>query len=596
MLLWLMITRISTVAAGSAPPSDRPNVLLLLTDDQDIMLGSFDHMPHVKSLIQEQGMTFVNGFVHTPICCPSRSSILSGRYLHNCRVRNNSISGNCYGTDWRNSIEKESTFAIHAQAAGYTTAYTGKYLNQYGYGYGYNRHGQRANAENVTATNDFNNDVDADDTAVPPGWDHWLGLVGNSVYYNYTLIKRGNTQSMDTKDTTGNSKAAERIHHSDKYPEDYLPSVMNEQVLQWMDELPEPWLIVAAWPTPHGPFTPAPWAVGTMSDYHAPLTENYNASQEYMQQKHWLLRQLHPLSEHTAEMVDKYYQMRLEALKSIDLHVAEMVQKLQNASTTRIPHAGSTTSSMASSQLDHTVILFTSDNGFQFGQHRLAMDKRHLYENDIRVPFCIRGPKILPNTTSTRIVANIDIAPTILDIVRHNDTEQAATINKAQNDMDGESFWSHVQGIVVENEDREKGLTDLGRVDLLISYNGEGMDPCGLAECPTPWDAVIWMPDSYNNTYHCVRTMIPSTTSTVSKFTSTKSLAVDSIYCRFEDNEDFVEYYDLRDNPFQLNNDYSKLDPVQRQRYEERLQELMHCQGPSCRRLPQTPLWPALDS
>lgn len=484
-----------TAAVESQDP--RPNILLLLTDDQDVLLGSFDHMPHVKALLQESGMTFKNAFVHTPICCPSRSSIMTGRYLHNCGVTNNSIAGNCYGSAWIADMEENHTFAVHAQAAGYTTAYTGKYLNMYGY---------------------------KNSNAVPKGWDHWWGLVGNSQYYNYSLVKGGTNQE------------SVRAKYGDQYPRDYLPSVMNQQVLNWMAELPEPWLIVAAWPTPHGPFTPAPWAVGTMTDHHPPLTENYNASDHFMQQKHWLLRQLHPMSEATAAAVDRYYQMRLEALKSIDLHVAEMVEQLED-----------------SSQLDHTVIMYTSDNGYQFGQHRLSMDKRHLYENDIRVPFCIRGPGIIPASESTAIVANIDIAPTILDIVQ-------ASVAVDNNAMDGMSFWRYARGDAASDFARRR--------DLLISYNGEGQNPCGMSECPYTWDDVLWMPDSFNNTYHCVRTVDGETE--------------DSIYCRFVDDESFVEYYDLKTNPHQLDNDISTLIKVQRQRYEHRLQELRHCKGATC--------------
>jgi N-acetylglucosamine-6-sulfatase len=505
ILLWL-----AYCATSGADDVQRPNILLLLTDDQDVMLGSFDHMPKVQKLLQEQGMTFTNAFVHTPICCPSRSSILTGRYLHNAGVRNNSISGNCYGQDWKERMENEHTYAVDAKRAGYTTAYTGKYLNEYG----------------------FNHSVD-----IPEGWDHWLGLIGNSHYYNCSLIEGGI------------GKPTKVVTYGDVYPDDYLPNIMQHQVLEWFSTLSEPWLIVMAWPTPHGPFTPAPWAAGTMSDYHPPITENYNASSLYMQQKHWLLRQLLPLTEDTADQVDKYYQMRLEALKSVDKHVGTMMQHLEQ-----------------SGQVENSVIMYTSDNGFQFGQHRLSIDKRHLYENDIRVPFCIRGPGIPPNSTSDRIVANIDIAPSILDMVmvqQKSSTSSASVIKDSITTMDGSSFWKYV-----------RGQPDTGafakRHDLLITYHGEGQEPCGMANCPPPLDGIWWMPDSFNNTYHCVRTL---------------RTEEDSIYCRFEDDERYVEFYNLTKNPHQLDNDYADLETWQIQRYEHRLQELMNCQGATCRDL-----------
>jgi N-acetylglucosamine-6-sulfatase len=105
-LLWLCFLHV-------AAADDRPNILLLLTDDQDIVLGSFDHMPHVKTLLQEQGMTFDNAFVHTPICCPSRSQILTGRYTHHGVALNNSLAGNCYGTAWIENIENGFTYGMY---------------------------------------------------------------------------------------------------------------------------------------------------------------------------------------------------------------------------------------------------------------------------------------------------------------------------------------------------------------------------------------------------------------------------------------------------------------------------------------------------
>lgn len=103
-------------------------------------------------------------FTSSPICCPSRSSLLAGQYAHNVKTLNNSQSGGCYGTHWREKVEPEA-FPVVLQNAGYQTFYAGKYLNEY-----YSE-------------------------VVPPGWSRWHGLHGNSKYYNYTLNENGRVVS-----------------------------------------------------------------------------------------------------------------------------------------------------------------------------------------------------------------------------------------------------------------------------------------------------------------------------------------------------------------------------------------------------------------
>jgi arylsulfatase A-like enzyme len=166
----------AAVMGASIEQDDRPNVLLLLTDDQDLLLGGIDRMPNLKEFITDQGTFFENGFVHSPICCPSRSSILTGRYLQNGVAMNNSRAGNCWGADWRENAEHRS-FAFHAQQAGYETAYLGKYMNSYGRGKG--------------------------NQVAPPYWSKWFGLVGNAAYYNYSVVESndgGNTSKVITFD------------------------------------------------------------------------------------------------------------------------------------------------------------------------------------------------------------------------------------------------------------------------------------------------------------------------------------------------------------------------------------------------------------
>ncbi len=197
----------------------------------------------------------------------------------------------------------------------------------------------------------------------------------------------------------------------------------------------------------------------------------------------------------------------------------------------------------------------------------------------MRVPFVVRGPKnhfAVENVTLSKetIVSTIDIAPTILDIVsegiksriesRNEETQLVShRLSSAIAQMDGLSFWNFLKNLP------EQAYNDpfSDRTDLLISYHGEGNPDCGLSECPAPLDGLWWMPDSYNNTYHCVRTL--------RKGSNENEDGEDSIYCVFYDDEDFVEYYNLLDNPHQLGNDYSSLADTAIEHYERRLQELM---------------------
>ena len=144
----------------SIPSSGKPpNILFFLTDDQDSELGGIEPLSKTKQWITEKGVRFENAFVTVPVCCPSRSSILTGLYQHNTKALNNSLEGNCYGSEWTESAER-NTFATTLKSNGYTTYYAGKYLNCYCR--------QECDSESEL------------DLTVPPGWDNWAGLCGNS--------------------------------------------------------------------------------------------------------------------------------------------------------------------------------------------------------------------------------------------------------------------------------------------------------------------------------------------------------------------------------------------------------------------------------
>ena len=138
----------------------RPNIVLILTDDEDV--ASHAYMPKTRALLEDRGTTFDNFFVTYSFCCPSRATILRGQYPHNTQIQG--IQPPVGGfAKFRNLGHQSSTIATWLDAAGYHTAYLGKYLNQYL----------------------------PEQDGVPPGWDDWHVGSDNNSNYNYTLNENG---------------------------------------------------------------------------------------------------------------------------------------------------------------------------------------------------------------------------------------------------------------------------------------------------------------------------------------------------------------------------------------------------------------------
>uniref|UniRef100_A0A3B4AWF5 N-acetylglucosamine-6-sulfatase n=1 Tax=Periophthalmus magnuspinnatus TaxID=409849 RepID=A0A3B4AWF5_9GOBI len=315
------------------------NVVLILADDQDVTLGGMNPMLQTKALIGEAGATFVNSFTVTPLCCPSRSSILTGQYPHNHAVRNNSLSGNCSSELWQKGPESVA-FPIYLNKQKYQTFFAGKYLNQYGKKVG-------------------------DVAHVPPGWDQWHALVGNSQYYNYTLSVNGKEEV-----------------HGDSYEKDYLTDLITNRSLTFLDNRSpqHPFFLMLSPPAPHSPWTAAPQHQNKFVDIKAPRDGSFD---KLGKDKHWLLRQAsNPMSNSSLNYLDNAYRKRWQTLLSVDDMVAALVKKLTDIQ-----------------ELNNTYIFYTSDNGYHTGQFSLPIDKRQLYEFDIRIPLLVRGPGIKPNIT-----------------------------------------------------------------------------------------------------------------------------------------------------------------------------------------------------
>ncbi|XP_054574871.1 N-acetylglucosamine-6-sulfatase isoform X2 [Eptesicus fuscus] len=495
-LLLLLLPGCCLGGSRAAAGSRRPNVVLLLTDDQDEVLGGMTPLKKTKALIGEMGMTFSSAYVPSALCCPSRASILTGKYPHNHHVVNNTLEGNCSSTSWQ-KIQEPNTFpAILRSMCGYQTFFAGKYLNEYG----------------APAAGGLE--------YVPPGWSYWYALEKNSKYYNYTLSINGKARK-----------------HGENYSVDYLTDVLANVSLDFLDYKSnfEPFFMMISTPAPHSPWIAAPQYQKTFQNVFAPRNKNFNI---HGTNKHWLIRQAKtPMTNSSIQFLDNAFRKRWQTLLSVDDLVEKLVKRLEFIG-----------------ELDNTYIFYTSDNGYHTGQFSLPIDKRQLYEFDIKVPLLVRGPGIKPNQTSKMLVANIDLGPTILDIAGYN-------LNKTQ--MDGMSLLPILTGV--------SNVT--WRSDVLVEYQGEGRnvtDPTcpslspGVSQCFP--DCVC--EDAYNNTYACVRTM---------------SARWNLQYCEFDDQEVFVEVYNLTADPHQITNIAKSIDPELLGKMNYRLMMLQSCSGPACR-------------
>jgi arylsulfatase A-like enzyme len=407
--------------AGQAPPGvaasgparsrpgarpKRPNVVFVLTDDLAWNLVRF--MPHVLAM-ERHGETFANYFVTDSLCCPSRASILTGRFPHDTLVTSNSPP---WGGDavFQARGEELHTFATALRRVGYRTALMGKYLN------GYQPRGEAEAGPVGDGVGPLAGRVGAaagegfGKPGVPPGWSEW-DVAGNGYpEYGYTLNSDGRPVDYGFA------------------PQEYLTEVLARKGLAFIASAARrhnPFLLEIATFAPHSPFVPAPRDLSAFPGLKAPRTPAFDAAT--VGAPAWLSH-FTPLQPAQVELIDRQFRQRAQAVQSVDRMIGAIESELAARGLAR-----------------DTYIVFSSDNGLHMGEHRLMPGKQTPYDTDIRVPLIVTGPGVPAGRSVGALAENTDLCPTFERLA-------GAPVGA---DVDGHSLTALLHGRPVHNWRRE---------------------------------------------------------------------------------------------------------------------------------------------
>ena len=370
-------------AAPADPPAAKPNVVLITTDDQT--LEEMWALPRTAAWLgaASGGATFDRAYISFPLCCPSRASILSGQYMHN-----NGVRGNVHPTGgweaFRGGGTEARALPTWLQAAGYHTVQIGKYMNGYGGG----------------------------PPPIPPGWDEWYGKVseydpgfyGARIYYNYRL--REDPPADGGVPCPSGEPPAPGAPFTCTYgsqPADYQTDVLRNKAVEAIhrlggdDDPKRPFFVNLAFNAPHSPSIPAPRHAGQYAGLE--LLEPRGSNERRIGDKPRFLRRLPRIGDGKLEGIASRRRIRGEMLLSVDEAIDAVVKALA-----------------VENELGNTYLIFTSDNGYFNGEHRIRRGKYLPHEPSSHVPLLIRGPGIPAGNVSDELVSNVDIAETIRTI------------------------------------------------------------------------------------------------------------------------------------------------------------------------------------
>lgn len=474
------------------PNETRYNIVFILVDDMETSMMQF--MPKTNLQLGQRGATFSNFYVSTSLCCPSRASILRGQYMHNTQITGNKLPQG--GFDKFNQLGLEnSTIAVWLQQAGYNTALYGKYLNEYP--------GMQTS------------------TYIPPGWTDWAVPVAGNPYRNFHYTLNENGKLVEYYDA----------------PEDYATDVISQKATTFIENnvsTNTPYFLFISVFAPHTPSDAAPRHTNLFLDLELPRppsfdeADNSDKSQSY--------NELDLLSEKEIEKMEVLYQKRAQSVQAVDELVDDVIKKLESLD-----------------QINNTYIVFTSDNGYHMGQHRLIQGKNTHFEEDILVPFLIRGPGIEENQEISFLSGNVDIAPTFAEV--------AGVV--PPDFVDGRSLLPLLTNNSVSNW-RGAYLLERGGIEETAFYSD--------ANASLSLSTGILEPADYINKANY-------TWPFASPYVGLRT----EQYCYVEYELGDVELYDMVADPYQLNNLIRTADSGLINQLHNWLNLLRECKGQSCR-------------
>jgi arylsulfatase A-like enzyme len=341
----------SPVAQNAQTPvgvGKRPNIVFILTDD--LSLNLVQYMPHVLKM-QKDGVTFANYFVTDSLCCPSRSSIFTGRFPHDTGIFTNMGKDGGF-QEFQRRHHEQITFAAALATAGYRTSMMGKYLNGY-----------------KPQTN-----------PPEPGWSQWEVAGNGYPQFHYDFNDNG------------------KFLRAGNQPTDYLTDVLATKAVDFVKQsVGQPFVIEVATFSPHAPYTPAPRDANAFPNLHAPHTAAFNVAPDASMPQ-WL--KVHrPLADADIASIDQDFRKRAQSVQAVD----KLIGELEDAVA-------------AIGQSGNTYFVFSSDNGYHMGEHRMMPGKMTAFDTDIHVPLVVTGPGIAPGRVVEEIAGNIDLNPTFVDI------------------------------------------------------------------------------------------------------------------------------------------------------------------------------------